>query len=144
MPVVETLEYDIVILGTGIAGLRAAVEIKRKYGDKLNIGLISKIQLMRAHSVSAEGGTAAVLYPEEGDSFALHAWDTVKGSDFLADQEAVWLFVKMMPEEIRLLEHWGQEARREDSDEGLRRPQLQAHRVRRGQDRVLRDADPLQ
>ena len=107
MPVVETVEYDIVILGTGIAGLRAAVEIKRKYGEKLNIALVSKIQLMRAHSVSAEGGTAAVLYPEEGDSFALHAWDTIKGSDFLADQEAVWLFVKMMPEEIRLLEHWG-------------------------------------
>ena len=107
MAVVETIEHDIVILGTGIAGLRAAVEIKRKYGDKIDIGLISKIQLMRSHSVSAEGGTAAVLYPEEGDSYALHAWDTIKGSDFLADQEAVWLFVKLMPEEIRLLEHWG-------------------------------------
>ncbi len=107
MPAVETIEHDIVIVGTGIAGLRAAIEIKRKYGDKLNVGLISKIQLMRSHSVSAEGGTAAVLYPEEGDSFALHAWDTIKGSDFLADQDAVWLFVKLMPEEIRLLEHWG-------------------------------------
>ncbi len=107
MPVVETIEHDVVIVGTGIAGLRAAVEIKRKYGDKVDVGLISKIQLMRSHSVSAEGGTAAVLYPEEGDSFALHAWDTIKGSDFLADQEAVWLFVKLMPEEIRLLEHWG-------------------------------------
>ncbi len=107
MPVVETIEHDVIILGTGIAGLRAAVEIKRRYGDKVDVGLISKLQLMRSHSVSAEGGTAAVLYPEEGDSYALHAWDTIKGSDFLADQDAVWLFVKLMPEEVRLLEHWG-------------------------------------
>ncbi len=107
MPAVETIEHDIVVLGTGIAGLRAAVEIKRRYGDKIDVGVISKLQIMRSHSVGAEGGTAAVLYPEEGDSFALHAWDTVKGSDFLADQEAVWLFVKLMPEEVRLLDHWG-------------------------------------
>ena len=107
MAIVETIEHDIVIVGSGIAGLRAAIEIKRKYGDKLSVGLLSKIHLMRSHSVSAEGGTAAVLYPDEGDSFALHAWDTIKGSDFLADQDAVWLFVKLMPEEIRLLEHWG-------------------------------------
>ncbi len=107
MPVVETIEHDVVIAGSGIAGLRAAVEIKRRYGDKIDVGIISKIHLMRAHSISAEGGTAAVLYPEEGDSLALHAWDTIKGSDFLADQDAVWIFVKLMPEEIRLLEHWG-------------------------------------
>lgn len=105
--VVETIYHDILIMGSGIAGLRAAVEIKRRYGDKLDVGIVSKIQLMRSHSVSAEGGTAAVLYPEEGDSFALHAWDTVKGSDFLADQDVVWKFVKLMPLEIILLEHWG-------------------------------------
>jgi succinate dehydrogenase subunit A (EC 1.3.5.1) len=44
---------------------------------------------------------------EEGDSFELHAWDTIKGSDFLADQDAVFRFVKLMPYEILLLEHWG-------------------------------------
>jgi succinate dehydrogenase / fumarate reductase flavoprotein subunit len=104
---VETIYHDIVILGSGIAGLRAAVEIKRKYGDKLDVGIISKLQLMRSHSVSAEGGTAAALYPEEGDSFALHAWDTIKGSDFLADQDAVWKMVKLLPMEILLLDHWG-------------------------------------
>ncbi|MCE4611708.1 MAG: succinate dehydrogenase/fumarate reductase flavoprotein subunit [Desulfurococcales archaeon] len=107
MPAFETIEHDVVIVGSGIAGLRAAVEIKRRYGERLSVGLISKIQLMRSHSVSAEGGTAAVIYREEGDSFALHAWDTIKGSDFLADQDAVWIFVKLMPEEVRLLEHWG-------------------------------------
>lgn len=103
----EVIEHDVVIVGSGIAGLRAAVEIKRKYGEKVSVGLVSKIHLMRSHSISAEGGTAAVIYKEEGDSFALHAWDTIKGSDFLADQDAVWLFVKLMPEEVRLLEHWG-------------------------------------
>ncbi len=107
MPKPEVIEHDVVVVGTGIAGLRAAVEIKRRYGDKLDVGLVSKIHLMRSHSISAEGGTAAVIYKEEGDSYALHAWDTIKGSDFLADQDAVWIFVKLMPEEVRLLEHWG-------------------------------------
>jgi succinate dehydrogenase subunit A (EC 1.3.5.1) len=79
---VETINHDIIVLGAGLAGLRAAVEIKRKYGDKLDVGVVSKVHLMRSHSVSAEGGTSAVLYPEEGDSLALHAWDTIKGSDF--------------------------------------------------------------
>lgn len=105
---VEIVDNDVVILGSGIAGLRAAIEIKRKdESNKVSVGLVSKVAIMRSHSVGAEGGTAAVLYPEEGDSFELHAWDTVKGSDFLADQDVVFDFVKMMPYEIRLLDHWG-------------------------------------
>ena len=104
---VELLDYDVVVVGSGLAGLRAAVEVKRLAGDGVSVAVISKVQLMRSHSVAAEGGTAAVLYPEEGDSFAAHAWDTVKGSDFLADQDAVWLFVKLAPVEVRLLERWG-------------------------------------
>ncbi|MDR5695156.1 MAG: succinate dehydrogenase/fumarate reductase flavoprotein subunit [Armatimonadota bacterium] len=104
---VETVTHDLIILGAGLAGLRAALEAARLYGKKLNIAIVSKVQLMRAHSVAAEGGTAAVLRPEEGDSLELHAWDTVKGSDFLADQDAVMLFVQEMPREILQLEHWG-------------------------------------
>ena len=61
--------HDILIYGTGLAGLRAAVEIARKSEGKVDIGLVSKVQLMRAHSGCAEGGTAGMLYPEEGDSF---------------------------------------------------------------------------
>ena len=100
-----TKSHDLLILGSGIAGLRAAIEAART-GD-IDIAIISKVQLMRSHSVCAEGGTAAVMQPEEGDSFELHAWDTVRGSDFLADQDVVKLFVEESPKEMLLLEHWG-------------------------------------
>jgi succinate dehydrogenase / fumarate reductase flavoprotein subunit len=103
----QQLTHEVLILGAGLAGLRAAVEISRRLDGKVDIGIVSKVQLMRAHSVCAEGGTAAVLRPEEGDSFELHAWDSVKGSDFLADQDVVHRFVRVMPGEIRLLDHWG-------------------------------------
>jgi succinate dehydrogenase / fumarate reductase flavoprotein subunit len=103
----ERLSHDVLILGAGLAGLRAAVEISRRMDGKADIGIVSKVQLMRAHSVCAEGGTAAVLRSEEGDSVELHAWDTVKGSDFLADQDVVWRFVKTIPKEILQLDHWG-------------------------------------
>jgi len=103
----EILSHDLIILGSGLAGLRAAVEAARMSKGKLDIGIISKVQLMRSHSVCAEGGTAAMIRPEEGDSYDLHAWDTVKGSDFLADQDVVYRFVKEMPDEILQLDHWG-------------------------------------
>ena len=112
---VETLRHDVVIVGSGIAGLRAAIEAARVSDGKLDIAIVTKVQAMRSHSVSAEGGTAAVLYPELGDSFESHSFDTVKGSDYLADQDAVDLFVKEMPNEIYQLEHWGLPwSRRED------------------------------
>jgi len=99
--------HDVLIYGTGLAGLRAAVEIARRSEGRIDIGLVSKVQVMRSHSVCAEGGTAGVLYPEEGDSFDLHAWDTNKGADFLADQDVVDRFVRRSPQELLLLDHWG-------------------------------------
>jgi succinate dehydrogenase / fumarate reductase flavoprotein subunit len=99
--------HDVLILGAGLAGLRAAVEISRRSDGKVDIGIVSKVQLMRAHSVCAEGGTAAVLRTDKGDSKELHAWDTVKGSDFLADQDVVHRFVDGAPREILQLDHWG-------------------------------------
>lgn len=99
--------HDLLILGSGLAGLRAAVEAARVSKDQLDIAIISRVQLMRSHSVCAEGGTAAVMRPEDGDSLELHAWDTVRGSDFLADQDVVWLFVQESPKEIVQLDHWG-------------------------------------
>jgi succinate dehydrogenase / fumarate reductase flavoprotein subunit len=103
----DEINHDVLILGAGLAGLRAAVEISRRLDGKVDIGIVSKVQLMRAHSVCAEGGTAAVLRTDLGDSFELHAWDSVKGSDFLADQDVVRRFVHAMPGEIMLLDHWG-------------------------------------
>ncbi len=98
------VQHDIVIVGGGLAGLRAAVAAAEK-SKKLSIALISKTYPIRCHSVCAEGGTAAVL--REGDSFDLHAWDTVKGADFLADQDAVEFFVRESPKEILRLDNWG-------------------------------------
>lgn len=102
-------------MGSGLAGLRAAIEAAKTGRGRLSVAVVTKTQPMRSHSVSAEGGTAAVLYPEEGDSLESHMWDTVKGSDFLADQDVVERFVTLAPKEIIQLEHWGMPwARRKD------------------------------
>lgn len=110
----DLISHDILIIGSGLAGLRAA--ISAAYTDKnLSIAVISKVQVMRSHSVSAEGGTAAVLYEEEGDNQESHIYDTIKGSDFLADQDAAELLVRSMPYEIYQLDHWGMPwSRRQD------------------------------
>lgn len=100
----ETVKEDIIILGGGMAGLRAAIAAVES-DNSVTVGLVSKLYPLRSHSVAAEGGTSAVL--DENDSFDLHAYDTVKGSDFLADQDAVEEFVKLVPEQIYTTDHWG-------------------------------------
>jgi len=117
---VSSLNYDLIIVGSGLAGLRGAIQAARR-NSKIRIGVISKVQVMRSHSVSAEGGTAAVLFPEDGDSLESHIYDTVKGSDFLADQDAAERLCKEIPDEIYQLEHWGMPwSRREDGKIGQR------------------------
>lgn len=96
--------FDIVVVGGGAAGLRAAIAAVEA-DPSIRVGVISKVYPMRSHTVSAEGGTAAVL--KDYDNFDLHAFDTIKGSDYLADQDAVEFFVRKCPEEIIRLEHWG-------------------------------------
>jgi succinate dehydrogenase / fumarate reductase flavoprotein subunit len=118
----DEIRHDVLVLGSGLAGLRAALEIARRLGDSISIGLVSKVQLMRAHSVAAQGGTAAVLRTEEGDSLELHAWDTIKGADFLADQDVVFRFVEQAPQEIYQLDQWGLPWSRRDDGRILQRP----------------------
>jgi fumarate reductase flavoprotein subunit len=96
--------HDIIIVGGGGAGLRAAIAAA-EISNKLSIALVSKVYPMRSHTVSAEGGTAAVL--RDFDSLDLHAKDTIFGADFLADQDAVEAFVQEAPGELIQLEHWG-------------------------------------
>ncbi len=118
----RTYTHDVLVLGSGLAGLRAALEVMRVSKGDLDLAILSKAQLMRAHSVCAEGGTGAVIHPEEGDSLELHAWDTVKGSDFLADQDVVWRFVEQAPREILHLDHWGLPWSRRDDGRLNQRP----------------------
>ncbi len=119
---VEVFDYDLIIVGSGLAGLRAAIEAARVSKGKLRIAIIAKNQLMRPHSISAEGGSAAVLYMDEGDSFDLHAYDTVKGSDYLCDQDIVEFFVRQSPIDILELEHWGIPWARRDDGRIAQRP----------------------
>jgi fumarate reductase flavoprotein subunit len=100
----EIPSYDVLIVGGGAAGLRAAIAAA-EVDSRLRILMISKVYPMRSHTVSAEGGAAAVL--TEDDTLDTHALDTIKGSDYLADQDVVEAFVREAPFEIIRLEHWG-------------------------------------
>ena len=100
----EVLSCDVLIVGGGGAGLRAAIAVAETHPD-LSVAVISKVYPMRSHTVSAEGGAAAVI--KAGDSLDAHAYDTISGGDWLSDQDAVEAFVKEAPEEMLRLEHWG-------------------------------------
>src|SRR5262245_14508535 len=101
---VSVSSHDILLVGGGGAGLRAAIAAS-EVNPSLSVGVVSKVYPMRSHTVSAEGGAAAVI--KEGDSLDDHAYDTISGADWLADQDAVWEFVNQAPEEMLRLEHWG-------------------------------------
>ncbi|MBF2057616.1 MAG: succinate dehydrogenase/fumarate reductase flavoprotein subunit [Cyanobacterium sp. T60_A2020_053] len=101
------LEQDVIIVGGGLAGCRGALEIKKNH-PHLKVGLVAKTHPIRSHSVAAQGGIASSLQnvdPE--DSWQAHAFDTVKGSDYLADQDAVAILTQEAPEVIIELEHLG-------------------------------------
>ncbi|MGV9308130.1 fumarate reductase (quinol) flavoprotein subunit [Nonomuraea sp. NPDC003727] len=95
---------DVLIVGGGGAGLRAAIAVAET-DPSLTVAVVSKVYPMRSHTVSAEGGAAGVI--GIGDTLDEHAYDTISGGDWLCDQDAVEAFVAEAPRELIRLEHWG-------------------------------------
>jgi succinate dehydrogenase / fumarate reductase, flavoprotein subunit len=95
-------EHDVLVIGAGLAGQRAALAAAR---SGVSVGILSKVHPVRSHSNAAQGGINAALNP--GDTWESHAFDTIKGSDYLADQDAVEIMVREAPQEILHLEHLG-------------------------------------
>jgi len=115
----EKKSADIVIVGAGGAGLRAAIAIAES-NPSLEVALISKVYPMRSHTCAAEGGAAGVKGAD--DSLEMHFNDTVSGGDWLCDQEVVEYFVNQAPLELVQLEHWGCPWSREDDGSVAVRP----------------------
>jgi succinate dehydrogenase / fumarate reductase, flavoprotein subunit len=95
--------FDVVIIGSGLAGLRAAIEL----GEDTRVAVISKVFATRSHSGAAQGGIGAAIGNEEEDSWEWHMFDTVKGSDYLGDQDAIEVMARDAPRVIYELEHLG-------------------------------------
>ena len=96
------LQFDVVVVGAGLAGMRAAVAAKQAGA---NVVMISKVHPMRSHSGAAQGGINAAVAKD--DNWENHWFDTVKGSDYLADQDAAEILTRLAPENIFELEHLG-------------------------------------
>ncbi|HEX8067004.1 MAG TPA: FAD-binding protein, partial [Thermoleophilaceae bacterium] len=94
--------HDVLVIGAGLAGMRAALAAAE---EGASVGIVSKVHPVRSHSNAAQGGINAALNPE--DSWESHAFDTVKGSDYLGDQDAIEIMCREAPNEILDLEHLG-------------------------------------
>jgi len=101
--ITKTLNHKVIIIGSGMAGLRAAVEL----AGSTDVAVISKVFPTRSHSGAAQGGITAALGNEEEDNPEWHMFDTVKGSDYLGDQDAIEIMVNDAPRAIIELEHMG-------------------------------------
>ncbi|MBP8698107.1 MAG: FAD-binding protein [Syntrophorhabdaceae bacterium] len=100
------LYHDVLIVGGGLSGLRAAVGLC----DRYDVGLISKVHPIRSHSIAAQGGINAALAnnpDSKDDTWEKHAFDTIKGSDYLADQHAVEIMCQEAIKIVYEMEHWG-------------------------------------
>jgi succinate dehydrogenase flavoprotein subunit len=97
-------KHDVLIVGAGCAGMRAAIEAHDAGAD---VALLSKIHPVRSHSGAAEGGINAALGNASDDDPETHAYDTVKGSDYLGDQDAIEILCNEAPDDVYQLENWG-------------------------------------
>ncbi len=111
--------HDVLIIGAGLAGMRAAIEAVEAGAD---VALLSKIHPTRSHSGAAEGGINAALGNASADSPEEHAYDTVKGSDYLGDQDAIEILCEEAPDDVYQLEHWGAVFSRDESGRIAQRP----------------------
>ena len=112
-------KHDVVVVGAGCAGMRAAIEA---FDTGANVGVVSKLHPTRSHSGAAEGGINAALGNTAEDSPEKHAFDTVKGSDYLGDQDAIEILASEAPGDIYQLEHWGCVFSRNDEGKLAQRP----------------------
>jgi succinate dehydrogenase / fumarate reductase flavoprotein subunit len=110
-------EHDVIVVGAGGAGLRAAIAAQEEGAD---VAIVSKLHPVRSHTGAAEGGINAAL--REGDSWQDHAYDTMKGSDYLGDAPAIETLAQDSPEEVIQLEHWGMAFSRDDDGRVSQRP----------------------
>jgi len=97
------LEHDVLIIGAGLAGMRAALSAKEQGVD---VAVVSKVHPVRSHSNAAQGGINAAL-TDRGDDWRDHAYDTIKGSDYLGDQDAISIMCQEAGEEVIAMEHMG-------------------------------------
>jgi succinate dehydrogenase / fumarate reductase flavoprotein subunit len=112
-------KHDVLVIGGGCAGMRAAIEAHDAGAD---VAIVSKLHPTRSHSGAAEGGINAALGNAKEDSPEIHAYDTVKGSDFIGDQDAIEVFTAEAPGDIYQLEHWGAVFSRRDDGKLAQRP----------------------
>ncbi len=96
--------HDVLVIGAGLAGMRAAIEA---FDEGADVALVSKIHPVRSHSGAAEGGINAALGNASEDDPEKHAFDTVKGSDYLGDQDAIQVLCDEAPGDVYELENWG-------------------------------------
>ncbi|MBK8323070.1 MAG: succinate dehydrogenase flavoprotein subunit [Betaproteobacteria bacterium] len=112
-------KFDVVIVGAGGSGLRAALELS---SAGLKVAVLSKVFPTRSHTVAAQGGVGAALGNMGEDSWQWHMYDTIKGSDWLGDQDAIEFMCRMAPEVVIELEHFGMPFDRNDNGTIYQRP----------------------
>ena len=116
---ITTRQFDAVVVGAGGSGLRAALQLAEA---KLRVAVLSKVFPTRSHTVAAQGGVSASLGNEEPDNWHWHMYDTVKGSDYLGDQDAIEFMCRKASEAVIELEHYGMPFDRLDNGKIYQRP----------------------